>query len=150
MLPLNLQDITRARRGKQGRAGALALQHRIGGHRGSENERADLVGADPIAVLQLVETCEDRFSGIAGHRRNLEGLDLAGLETEGRDVGEGPAPVDPEVPAAHAPPLKQTYGVFIRPRGAGNSRFPPRRAEPPPRPGPHDRVIPFDSARSEG
>ena len=86
----------------QQRAVALALQQGIGRHRGAHLDHVDLAAGDRRAVRDAHQLANALDRGIAVVLRVL-GEQLARHQRAvGRaphDVGEGPAPVDPELPA---------------------------------------------------
>ena len=97
---------------------ALALQQRIGGYGGAHPHRLDAVGRNrlPVRRSQYVADALQRGVVIMLRRfgEQLAG-DIAAVRPPRHDVGEGSAPVDPELPAsAHAVPLRRVSGASCR------------------------------------
>ncbi len=96
------QRIAKAARGHQHRAVALALEQRVGGHRGAHLHAVHLRGRDRLAGLQAQQTAHAFDRGIAILLRVVRQQFQRAQRTVGgppHDVGEGAAAVDPELPA---------------------------------------------------
>ena len=87
---------------------ALALQQRIGGHRGAHFDRADQVGRRGVSRAGA-EQPADPFDRRIGVGTGVFGQEFIGVQLALRvaadDVGEGATPVDPEIPCGHGPSL---------------------------------------------
>jgi hypothetical protein len=96
------QRVAEATCGDQQRAVALALEQRVGGHRGAHLHALDPIRRDGFTGAQAEQTTDALNRGIAVLLGVL-GQQLQRLQlTFGRaadDVGEGTAAVDPELPA---------------------------------------------------
>ena len=97
---------------------ALALQQRVGRNRGAHAHGLDAVGRDrriAFRAQDVANALERRV--VVMLRRFGEQLagDVAAVRPPGHDVGEGSAPVDPELPAAvHAVPLRRISSASDR------------------------------------
>ena len=96
------QRVAKAACRDQQRAVALALEQRVGGHRGAHLHALDLLGRDRLRRPQA-EQAADAFDrgvavllGVLGQQ--LQRVQLA-VGRAADDVGEGAAAVDPELPA---------------------------------------------------
>ncbi len=101
LLGSDLEEVSETSIGHQQGARTAPLQQRVGGHRGSQLDRA---GRRKPAWRERAGSLEDLPDPL--HGRGVGGEDLGGVEAPvGRDadaVGEGAAAVDPELPA-HVP-----------------------------------------------
>jgi hypothetical protein len=97
------QRVAKAARGDQQRGLALALQQRVGGHRGAHLHALDLLGRDRLpgrrpSRWRMPATAASRYcSGLS-----LSSLCVTSVPSgpPAHHVGEGAAAVDPELPAA--------------------------------------------------
>ena len=89
---------------------ALALQQRVGRNRGAHPHRLDVLGRDRRIAFRAQYVANALERGVVIVLRcfgeQLAG-DIAAVRPPGHDVGEGSAPVDPELPASCScrPPL---------------------------------------------
>jgi hypothetical protein len=101
LLGSDREQVSETSIGHQQGARTAPLQQRVGGHRGSQLDRA---GRRKPAWRERAGALEDLPDPL--HGRGIGGEDLGGVEAPvGRDgdaVGEGAAAVDPELPA-HVP-----------------------------------------------
>ncbi len=98
----NAQRITKAPRGHQQRGLALALQQRIGGHRGAHLHALHKVRRDRLAGLeaqQVADAGHGRITVLLGVFRQQLVRGQAAIGPLAHDVGESAAAVYPELPA---------------------------------------------------
>ena len=99
----DLQRVAETACDEQQRAVALALEQRVGGHRRAHAHRADAV-RDDRRVAGQAEEVANAFKGGVLVDAGIFGEQLARMQAPvgiaADDVGEGAAPVDPEVPLA--------------------------------------------------
>src|SRR6266851_3314738 len=97
------QRIAEAARDEQDGALAFALEQRVGGDGGAHLYRVDPARRDRLTFIQ-VEDLADPGEGRIAVAPGIFGQQLVGgdraVRPAGNDVGEGPAAVDPELPAA--------------------------------------------------
>jgi len=100
----NAQLVAEAARNDQQRALALALEQRVGGDRGAHLDRLDQRGGDRLIGLDA-QQLTDALNGGVTVALGVLGEQLVSeqraIGTARDDVGEGAAPVDPELPLLH-------------------------------------------------
>jgi hypothetical protein len=97
------QRVFESRGDEQQRALAVALEQRIGRHRGTHLDPGYLLGADGLPRGELEQAANSLDCGIGILPRIFRQQLLGTQRPVGRaadDVGEGPAAVDPELPAS--------------------------------------------------
>ena len=82
----NERNVAEAARGDIRHAGTLALQQRVGGHRG-----ADADGADGVNLPESLQAGHDRFNRIMRRREVLPDFQRAPGFVIGHEIGEGAA-----------------------------------------------------------
>jgi hypothetical protein len=98
----NAQCVAKALGGDEQRGLALALQQRIGGHGGAHLHALHLRGRHGFAGLQTQQVANAGHRGIAVLPRVFRQQlvrDQPAIGPAPHDVGEGAAPVNPELPA---------------------------------------------------
>ncbi len=109
---------------------ALPLEQRVGGHRGAEPDGGDLAGGQRRSRRDAEQVPDPGHGGVAVGRADREQLvrDQRPVRPPGHDVGERPAPVNPEVPLlgqARAPRLRAPRATSRR-RPSSEGEFRPR------------------------
>jgi hypothetical protein len=99
------QRVTKALRGHQQRGFAFALQQRVGGHRGTHLHALDQLRSDWLTGFQAQQMADARHRRIAvllGVFGEQLVRDQSAVRPLAHHVGEGAAPVDPELPTVCA------------------------------------------------
>ena len=87
--PLDEGDVAKTLGRHIGDGGALALEDRVGRHRGAEPDVADV-----RRCLEAPETAEDAFVGVVGRRQDLPDIDRPGLRIVAHEIRERAADID--------------------------------------------------------
>ena len=110
--PLDEGDVAKALGRHVGDGGALALEDRVGRHRGAEPDVADVRRRS-----EAPEAAEDAFVGIVGRRQDLPDIDRPGLRIVAHEVRERAADIDTDqIICQHPPPTRCPRAAA---RGAG-------------------------------
>ena len=107
----DLQHVGKAGGGQQAHLAALALEHRIGGHRGAVHDPADEAGRDAPLLAHRRQRLAHRCARVGLRGGNLEQADRA-LPVDADHIGERAADVDADgYGARHVGPVRAGHGV---------------------------------------
>ena len=93
-LATDLEEVAEAPRRDHRDVASLALDERVGAHRGAVGEPAQLPEVDAVPGGQRLQPLDDGPGRVVGRRRPLPGKDRAARLVEHVEVGEGAAYVD--------------------------------------------------------
>ena len=110
-LAADLEEVAEAPRRDHRDVASLALDERVGAHRGAVGEPAQLPEVDAVPGGQRLQSLDDGPGRVVGRRRPLPGKDRAARLVEHVEVGEGAAYVDADAESG----LRSIHLFFIDP-----------------------------------